>query len=82
MKRYLVEHLVLIQIATNAQAFGEQTGEQIHPNEAGSPHLKALAPICKLLGRLKRVNRGRLSKPPLAASPPTDDMDSDERPSA
>jgi hypothetical protein len=49
---------------------GEQSGEQIHPNEAGSPHLKALAPICKLLRKLKQINRGRLSKPPHSATLP------------
>jgi hypothetical protein len=49
---------------------GEQSGEQIRPNKAILPHLRVLAPICKLLGRLKRVNRGRFSKPPPSASRP------------
>ena len=44
--------------------YGEQSGKQIHPNEAQSPQLKVRAPICKLLGRLKRISHGRLSKPP------------------
>jgi 3-oxoacyl-[acyl-carrier protein] reductase len=43
-----------------------KSGEQIRPNEAESPHLRALAPTCKLLGRLKRQDRGRFSKPPSA----------------
>jgi hypothetical protein len=43
---------------------GEQIGEQIRPNEVLSPHFRVSAPTCKLLGRLKRVNRGKLSKPP------------------
>src|ERR1035437_8849027 len=49
---------------------GEQSGEQIHPNEPHSPHLRVLAPTCKSLGRLKRQDRGRLSKPPPSASRP------------
>ena len=49
---------------------GEQSGEQIHPNEAESPHLRGLAPTCKLLGRLKRQDRGRFSKPPPSATRP------------
>src|SRR5258708_568879 len=49
---------------------GEQSGEQIHPNETESTHSRALAPTCKLLGRLKRQDCGRFSKPPPSASRP------------
>ena len=52
------------------QGTGEQSGEQMHPNEAGSPQLRALAPACKLLRRLKRRDRGRFSKPPHSATLP------------
>jgi hypothetical protein len=43
---------------------GEQSGEQIHPNGAHSPYFGAPAPICKLSGRLKRTNRGKLPNRP------------------
>src|SRR5882762_1662962 len=49
---------------------GEQSGEQIPPNETESTHRRVLAPTCKLLGRLKRQDRGRLSKPPHSAALP------------
>jgi hypothetical protein len=49
---------------------GEQSGEQIRPNEAHRPHLRAVTPSCKLLGRLKRQHCGRFSKPPHSATLP------------
>jgi hypothetical protein len=38
----------------------------MHPNEVESPHLRALVPTCKLLGRLKRQDRGRFTNPAAA----------------
>src|SRR5580704_13189141 len=61
-------------IANQTQAprtkIGEQSGEQIHPDETHLSHLRALAPACKSLRRLKRHDRGGFSKPPPSASRP------------
>jgi len=49
-----------------------KSGEQIHPNEAESPHLRVFAPVWKL----KRLNRGSLSKPLYPLTPGTEGSES------